>query len=379
LTTYAEPAPVHTAPEPAAEHATAGSRKPTMILAALAVIAALWLARVLLITFVLAGLLGYALDPVQRRLVAWGLHRSLAAVLVLAVLIGGVAGAGALLRSQAVGFAGQLPVVTQRLRAIVRAGAGAKDGAMEQVQRAATELKKAADEAVPPPASGVTRVQVEQPGVTLSDLLWRGSLSAFEFAAQATIMFFLVYYLLANGDLYKRKIIKIAGPALSSKRVTLEILNQIAGQIERFLMARVLVSLMVGVATGLAFWSLGISQPGVWGVGAGVLNTVPYLGPCAVALAAFLAGLLEFGSGTMALELAFAASAIACLEGFIITPWLMGRAGRMNAGAVFVGLSFWGWIWGIWGLLLAVPIMMVIKAVCDHVEGWKPVSELLSD
>ena len=379
MTVYAEPAPVETAAESAPARAVAGPRAPVLILATIAVVGALWLARVLLITFVLGGLLSYALNPIQRRLVSWGWHRSLAAVFVLLVLIGGIVGAGAMLRSQVVGFASQLPVVTQRLRVILRAGAGAKDGAMEQVQRAATELKKAADEAVPPPATGVTRVQVEQPGVMLSDLLWRGSISAFEFAAQATIMLFFVYYLLANGDLYKRKIIKIAGPALSNKRVTLEILNQIAGQIERFLMARALVSLMVAVATGLAFWWLGVSQPGVWGLGAGVLNTIPYLGPCVVALAAGLAGLLEFGTGTMAIILASVASVIACIEGFIVTPWMMGRAGRMNAGAVFVGLSFWGWIWGIWGLLLAVPILMVIKAVCDHVEGWKLVSELLGD
>ena len=107
--------------------------------------------------------------------------------------------------------------------------------------------------------------------------------------------------------------------------------------------------------------------------------SVENLGPWFVALAAAAAGFLQFGTLEMAAALGAVASVIGCVEGFLITPFLMGRAGRMNPVAVFVGLSFWGWMWGIWGLLLAVPIMMVIKAVCDRIDCLTPAAELSSE
>jgi len=106
---------------------------------------------------------------------------------------------------------------------------------------------------------------------------------------------------------------------------------------------------------------------------------IPYVGPALVAGGAGIAGFLQFGTLTMAGVAAGTAVLIATLEGLLITPWLMGRAGSMNAAAVFIGLSFLGWIWGIWGLLLAVPIMMAVKAICDHVEDLKPIGEMLAD
>ena len=197
--------------------------------------------------------------------------------------------------------------------------------------------------------------------------------------SQATIVLFLVFYLLAHGDLYRRKLAHLAGPSLGPKRITVEILREIDRHIGRFLMARVVISIIVGVATWLAFWALGVSQPAMWGIGAGVLNTIPYLGPCAFAASSAMAGLRQFNTGEMAATLAAVSVVIASIEGIVITPILMGRASRMNAGAVFVGLSFWGWIWGVWGLLLAVPILMVIKTVCERIEGCGAVSELLSE
>ncbi len=222
------------------------------------------------------------------------------------------------------------------------------------------------------------RVRLEAPGFQVGDVLWRGSISLVGLASQLTIVLFLIYYILACGDLYKRKIIKIAGPSLSEKRVTLEILNEITLHIERFVRARIVISLIVGVSTTASFWLLGVSHPFVWGLSAGVLNSVPYLGPSAIAAAAAVDGLLQFGSGGMAVTLAAVTVAIASVEGLILTPWLMGRAGHMSTGAVFVGLAFWGWIWGVWGFLLAAPIMMTTKAISDHL-GWSVLSELLSD
>jgi predicted PurR-regulated permease PerM len=110
-----------------------------------------------------------------------------------------------------------------------------------------------------------------------------------------------------------------------------------------------------------------------------VFNSIPYFGPVLVTGGTLVVAFLQFGTIRMALIVAGVSLAITSLEGFLLTPWLTSRAARMNAVAVFVGLLFWGWVWNVWGLLLAVPLLMVIKAVCDHVEDLNPVGELLGD
>jgi predicted PurR-regulated permease PerM len=349
------------------------------VIAVLAVAAALWWAQIILIPLVLGILGSYALDPIQRRLTGWGLPRAVAAALILICVLGGLGSLVFSLRHQATAFVGELPGITQKLRQVFEDGRASSDTAVGQVQQAAEELKKAAEASAAPPARGVTRVRVEEPGIRLTDVLWRGSVGAAMLAAQATIVLAIVYYLLSSGDLYKRKLVRLAGPSIAQKRVTVEILNHVTAQIERFLLARIVVSVIVGVVTGIAFWLLGVSQPAMWGLGAGVLNTIPYLGPAAFAAAAGAAGFVQFGTPSTALLLASVSVGIASLEGMFVAPWLMGRASNMNAGAVFIGLSFWGWIWGVWGMLLAVPILISLKAVGDHVETWRPVSELLGE
>jgi predicted PurR-regulated permease PerM len=157
------------------------------------------------------------------------------------------------------------------------------------------------------------------------------------------------------------------------------VLEEIEVQIERFRMVQVATSALVGVATWLAFRMIGLEQAGVWGLLAGIFNSIPYFGPVVVTGGAAVVGFLQFGNLGMAAWAAFLAFAITTLEGFLLTPWLTSRAARMNAVAVFVGLLFWGWVWDVWGLLLAVPMLMVIKSICDHVEDFKGVGELLGE
>jgi predicted PurR-regulated permease PerM len=352
-------------------------RTSVRLIAAVAAVAAIWWAKVLLIPLVLGALFSYMLDPLQRRLVAWGVPRRLGAALIVGALVAIVAVGTVQLHHQTIALIERLPTVTDRVRALLRDG-WAPTETVGRVQQAANDLQRAAEESAPPVARGVTRVRVETPGFTVGDVLWRGSVGMLEIASQAGLILFLVYYILASGDLYKRKIVRLAGPSLAEKRVTVEVLDEITSQIERFVRARAIISAIVGVSTGIAFWLLGVSHPIVWGIGAGVLNSIPYLGPSAVAVGAAINGLLQFGSGGMAATLFAVSVGIATIEGLILTPWLMGRAGQMSTGAIFVGLSFWGWIWGVWGFLLAVPILMAVKAISDHV-GWSLVSELLSD
>jgi len=352
---------------------------PTVVIAALLIVGALWWAQALLIPIALGVFGSYALDPLERRLTGWGVPRIVAAVLILLALAAVLGGAAITLRQEANTFLTELPTLTQRVRRALEDGRSSGDTTVAQVTQAAEALNRVADASTTPPSRGVTRVQIEQPAIRLADVMWRGSLGAATLAGQATVTLFLLFYLLASGDLYRRKIVKFAGPSLSKRRITVEILTEITQQIERFLLMRMLISLIVGVSTGLAFAALGLEEPGLWGIAAGVLNTIPYFGATTVALAAGVGGFVQFGSVSMGLLVAGVAAAIAAVEGFILTPWLLGRASRMNAGAVFVCLTFWGWIWGGWGMLLAVPILISIKAVCDHIDAWRPFAALLEE
>src|ERR1700724_1158271 len=132
-------------------------------------------------------------------------------------------------------------------------------------------------------------------------------------------------------------------------------------------MARLFISLVVGLVVWIGFRLLGLREAGIWGLIAAVLFAVPYVGPAVITVGAAVAGFMQFGSLSMAGAAGGLSSAIAAIEGNLLTPWLMSRAGRMNAVAVFVSLLFWGWMWGVWGLLLGVPIMAAAKAVCERI------------
>ena len=185
-------------------------------------------------------------------------------------------------------------------------------------------------------------------------------------------MLFLALYLLLAGDLFRHRFVELAGPRLSQKKITLQVLDAISRQISRYLFVRALISGFVGVGTFAAFSAMGLAQPAVWGVAAGLLNVVPYVGPAVIVGAAGVAAFVQFHTVAAVLLAAGLATAVASVEAYAITPWLMSRTGEMNPAAVFIGLLFWGWMWGLSGLFLAVPILMVIKSVSDHVEGLHP-------
>jgi predicted PurR-regulated permease PerM len=146
---------------------------------------------------------------------------------------------------------------------------------------------------------------------------------------------------------------------------------------QHYFAAILVVNLAVGSATGAAMHAIGVDRALVWGVAAGVLHTIPYLGTAALAAAAGLAAFVELGSMSSALLAMGIVLGIAGALGVGLQTWLMGRAARMNAPAVFVALLFWGMIWGAWGLLLAVPIMVTVKTACDHLPGLRRWSALL--
>lgn len=350
------------------------------VLAALAGVLMLQYAQTVLIPIVLAVLISYAMGPavaaLERRL-----PRAIAAALVLIALIGAGAIATYELTDQVLQIAEQVPDAAERVRARMRETRRDRGGALETVQRAATEVEKTATAASkPPPApTGVQKVQIVQPAFSAGQYLRLGGIGLIGAVGQLTLILFLVYFLLVSGDLYKRKLVKIAGPTLTDKKITVQILEEIDDQMERFIGVQVLTSALVGAATMAALWWFGLNQWIVWGLLAGIFNSIPYLGPVIVTGGVGVVAFLQFDDALKTLTVCAVALAITSLEGFLLTPALMGRAARMNPVAIFVGLLFWSWIWGVWGTILAVPMLMMLKAICDRVEDLQPIGELLGE
>ena len=350
------------------------------VIAVIAVVLLLQLAQAMMIPIVLAMLLGYALDPPVSWMQRHRLPRPLGAAIVLCAVVGGSGYLLYGLRSEATAIVEQLPRGARRLRQLLENDRPARGSAIQQVQQAANELEKAADAAAPKPMPpGVQRVRVDPPQFAIGDYLMWGSMGLATAIGQAVLILFLSYFLLASGDLYRRKIVKIAGPSLTQKKITLQILAEIDRQIEWFLIVQVFTSTVVAVATWLSFRAIGLEQAAMLGILAGVFNSIPYFGPVIVTGLTAAVAFLQFGSIQMTILVAAVSLVITTLEGFLLTPWLTSRAARMNAVAVFVGLLFWGWVWNVWGMLLAVPMLMVLKAVCDHIDDLKPIGELLGD
>ncbi len=353
-------------------------------LAVLAVLASLYVlhwASAVFVPLLLGLTFSYALTPLVNRLVRMHLPRTIAAALLLVSIVSGVGTLAWALSDDAVSMVESLPSVAQKLRRGIadqrNKGAG---GAIDKVQKAATELERAADDAASPaPTRSVTKVQIEQPKFNLKDYLWTGTLGLMGVVGQAMVVLFVTFFLLASGDTFRRKMVKIAGPTFGQKRLTLQALDEIDVQIQRYLMVQVFTSALVGLATWLVFLWIGVENAGVWGVASFVLNFIPYFGSIIVTGASAVLGFVQFGTWEMALTIAGATLLINSIEGYILTPWLTGRASRMNPVAVFVGVLAWGWLWGVWGLFLGVPILMAIKTVCDRVDDLKSVGELLGD
>jgi predicted PurR-regulated permease PerM len=218
-----------------------------------------------------------------------------------------------------------------------------------------------------------------QPLFSAREYLWTGGAGLVWFLGQATMVLFLVYFLLVTGDLYKRKLVRIAGPTLTKRKITVQIMDEINAQISSFLRVQVLTSLIVAVATSMALWWFGLQNYVLWGLLAGIFNSIPYLGPVLVTGGLGVVAFMQFDDLWRTAYVCAIALAITSLEGWLLTPALMSRAARMNPVAIFVGLLFWSWVWGVWGTILAVPILMTIKSVCDRVEDLKPVGELLGE
>jgi predicted PurR-regulated permease PerM len=353
------------------------------IIATLSLILMLQYAESVLIPVTLGVLISYALAPMVNSLARAHIPRAVGAAVAVAVLVGGLGLGVYTLSDEAMSIVGNVPVAARRLRERVIARQRHTPDMLTQVQQAANEIEKTATLATKldeeQKRGEIQRVQVVAPPFKATDYLWMGGVGLLGFLGQFVMILFLVYFLLVTGDLYKRKLVRIAGPTLSKKKVTVQILDEINQQIENFIKVQLLTCTIVAIATGAALWWFGVQNFAMWGLVAGLFNSIPYAGPVIVTVGLGVISFMQFDDLLKTTYVCAVTFAITSIEGFLMTPALMGRAAQMNPVAVFVGLLFWTWVWGIWGTILAVPMLMMFKAICDHVEDLQPIGELLGE
>jgi predicted PurR-regulated permease PerM len=353
-----------------------------VVLTVLAMLAVLRWASGFFIPLMVGLVFSYALSPLVDWLHRRKVPRSLSAAVLILGILAGMGASVYSLSDDANELITSLPEAARKLRDSLNRERTSKksETTLETVQKAAVELQKAADEAGganAPAGRGVSRVIVEKPRFDLRDHLWTGTVGLASVIGQTVMVTFLTYFMLISGDTFRRKLVKIAGPGLAEKKLTVQALDEINAQMQRYLMVQLLASLGVGLATGICFAIFGLKHAAVWGVAAGVLNLVPYVGSVAVTGGAALVAFLQFGSLNMAFLVGGSSLLINTIEGYLLVPWATSKASSMNPVAVFIGVLAWGWLWGVWGLLLGIPILMAVKAICDRVDDLKPVGELL--
>ncbi|SCC94274.1 conserved membrane hypothetical protein [Thiomonas sp. X19] len=366
-------------PTPLLMHVPVNIRSMSLVLlAALASIFVLSWAKAVFIPLMTSLMLSYALSPAVNWLEHRRIPRWLGAALILLTICSAVGVAAYLLSNQATRLVVALPAAVQKFRMEIKPSNGNHDTALETVQKAATQIEKAAGNRREVRNSHeAMRVVVEPSSFNVKDYLWSSTIGLLTLLGQTAAVLFLTYFLIISGDSFRRKLIKLAGPSLSSKKITLQALHEITDQIQRYLQVQIFTSALVAVLTGLALMALGLQNAAVWGIVAGVLNLVPYVGSLITASTSGLVAFLQFGSLDMALVIGGVSLGIHTLVGNLLTPWLTSRSSQLSPVAVFVGLLAWGWLWGVWGLLLGVPILMIVKAVCDRLDGLKPIGEFL--
>jgi predicted PurR-regulated permease PerM len=253
------------------------SRTAAAILAASATVGVLWWARAVFVPVLLAMLIARALEPIVGGLARLHCPRPLGAFLAVAGLLAGLAAGAYALRDPATQFVTQLPASVRKLRVAIEERLRDGNGPINRVKQVASDLERAAVAADRSALAGVTPVRIEEARFRIGDLAWRGSRELAALLAEAVIVVFLAYYLLLAGDMFRRKLARIAGPRFGPRRRILRALFDIDRQIQRFLLTRLLISVIVAVATYAVLSAIHVNQPGMWGLVSGALNVVPYI------------------------------------------------------------------------------------------------------
>jgi predicted PurR-regulated permease PerM len=352
------------------------------ILATVALVFALDWMQKLFVPLLLGIFFAYTLNPLiawlERIRIPRVLGTSMVMVAIVCALVLGIYS----LRGQMQTILVQLPEAASKLSEGFASMRDDPSGNLQKMQTAMGEMEKATSQmaGIPPgDKQRATHVVIDTPGFMVGNFMWTSSMGALAFIGQAAMVIFLVFFLLVGGDTFKRKLVRLTGPSLSRKKITVTILDEINGSIQRYMFMLLTTNMLLGFLIWIAFHWIGLENAGAWAVTAGLVHVIPYLGPAFITAATGMAAYMQFDSFSMALLVSGASLAIAIVVGTFVATWMTGKIAKMNAAAVFISLLFWAWLWGVWGMLLGIPIIVILKVVSQHVEQLQPVAELLGE
>ena len=331
----------------------------------LALFYTMYFLRPVLLPVVLAVLLSYLFRPMVRGLLKIGVNRHLGAALVLCAVLTALGFGVSYLATPAAGWLEKAPYGLQQLKTKMLP----LKKPMEQFAQAGGEIEKlTAPEA--PDSGRVVEVRQNR----MSDILYGRTP---EFLISTVLLFILLYFLLAYDNVFLSKLIKLM-PTLQDKRRAVSILSEIESHVSKYLLTITLINIGLGIAVGVTVGMLGLRNPGMWGVMVAGVNFVPYLGALTGIICMTIGAVLSFDSIGYAMVFPAAYLFIATIEGNFVTPYVMGRSLTLNPVLILLSLTFWGFLWGIAGIILAVPILAAFKIFCAHVEQMEPIAEFLS-
>lgn len=358
-------AEVGTSPVPDVSPGSSRLQKYVGCILFLMVVYSLYAGREFLTPVVLAFLLALTLTPVVRFLSKRSIPAAVSATLLILVTAGAIAILVYLTSGPITALFADAPAIGEKLQDKVHT-------LQLTVQKAvkATAQIDAATEAVSD--DNVQKVVVAQPGI-----LSRAAGNAVSVGTTLAITFVLSLFVLASGTMFYEKIIQSL-PRLSNKKKALRVMYSVEREISRYLFTITLINTALGAAIGLGLWLLGIPNALVWGMAAAILNFLPYVGALMSIVLVAVISLVTFDGILVALIAPMFVLTCNIIEGQFITPWMLGRRLELNTVAVFISISFWSWIWGFIGALLAVPILVVVKVICDHFDPLQAIGNFLS-
>ena len=329
----------------------------------LAVFYTIYFMRSILLPIVLALLLSYLLRPIVRGLAQIKIPLTVSAALLLIGFFGLIGYGISVLATPTAEWLQKAPAgfaeLQRKLLPVKKSVA--------QVTQATGEIEKLA-------STNAQTKGVELKRRPIAEVLF---MRTPEFIASAVLSLILLYFLLVYDQAFIAKLVKLL-PTLSDKKAAVGIAHDIEEQISRYLFTVTAINVCLGVAVGTAVGLLGLRNPVMWGVMVALLNFVPYLGALTGIICMTIGAALSFDSLGYAFVFPAVYLSFGVLEGSFITPWIMGRSLTLNPVIILLSLTFWGWIWGIVGIILAVPILAAFKILCAHIKPMEPLAEFLS-
>jgi predicted PurR-regulated permease PerM len=338
------------------------------ILMILAIGGMLYIARAVIMPIVLALLLSFLLSPLVRGLARLRLPEPVGAAVVLLTIVGMLALGSYGLWEPATRWFQRLPQSISQLEVKMRSVKQSVEDFSQATQKVEKITKMEGGAASP-----TLKVEVQRPSLTGTVLNQTLGL-----AATVGAVTILLYFLLASGDLFLLKLVRIL-PRLADKKIAVTIVHEVQHDISYYLLTITLINAGLGTAVGLAMFGLGMPNPLLWGVMAAVFNFIPYLGAVASMIILTIVAVLTFDDLGRAVLVPGVFILLTALEGSFITPTIVGHRLTLNPVAIFIWLTIWGWLWGVPGMLLAVPLLAALKIVCDHVRPLNPIGEFLGD